>query len=89
MSGSNLTGIGSVSADISPFTELSPESLAAAVLNALLAEYNQTGSVGEALNNIGASSNPWSSLLASNNTDGTFGAHIQKLLKQNNYVGLK
>lgn len=70
-------------------TPLSPEGLAAAVLNALLADYNESGSVGEALNNVGASSNPWSALLASNTTDGTFGKRLQELLTENNFIGLK
>jgi len=70
-------------------TPLSPEALAASLLNALLAEYNEPGTVGEALNNVGASGNPWSSLTADNNTAGTFGARIQKLLTTANFLGLK
>lgn len=70
-------------------TPLSPEGLAAAVLNALLADYNESGSVGEALNNVGASGNPWSSVLSSNNSDGTFGKKIQELLTKIDYLGLK
>lgn len=61
-------------------TPLSPEGLANAVLDALLADHTLAGSVGEALNNVGASSNPWSSDLASNNAAGSFGERIQKLL---------
>lgn len=80
---------GFMSANILPYTELSPESLAAAILNSLLAEYNDPGTVGEALNNVGASGNPWASDLSSNNTAGTFGAHVQKLLKLSQFIGLK
>lgn len=61
-------------------TPLSPEGLANAVLDALLADHTISGSVGEALGNVGASSNPWSSDLASNNAAGSFGERIQKLL---------
>lgn len=53
----NLTGSGTVSAnlrgtltleaDITPFTELSPENLAAAVWNALCAAYNESGTFGK------------------------------------------
>lgn len=70
-------------------TELSPEGLASAVLNAMLADFNDTGTVGEALNSIGASANPWSSDLSSNNSPGTFGEHVQKLLKTSKFIGLK
>lgn len=61
-------------------TPLSPEGLANAVLDALLADHNLAGTVGEALNNVGASGNPWSSDLTVNNAPGTFGERIQKLL---------
>jgi hypothetical protein len=70
-------------------TPLSPEGLANAVLDALLADHTLAGSVGEALNNIGASSNPWSSDLASNNAPGTFGERVQKLLTTTKYFGTK
>lgn len=70
-------------------TELSPEGLANAILDALLADHNQAGTVGEALNNIGASGNPWSSDLASNNAPGTFGERVHKLLTTGKFLGLK
>lgn len=88
-SASMADSAGFMSSDITPYTELSPENLAAAILNAILADYNEPGSVGEALNNVGASSNPWSSDLSTNNTSGTFGAHVQKLLKLSQFMGLK
>ena len=88
-SGSMNNSIGFMTSDITPFTELSPQSLAAAVLDALLADHTDPGSVGEALNNVGASGNPWASLLADNNTAGTFGAKIQKLLTTSKFLGLK
>lgn len=86
--GSLADSPGWLSADILPYTELSPENLAAALLNALLADFNEAGSVGEALNNVGASGNPWASALSSNNTSGTFGSHVQKLLKTTTFVGM-
>lgn len=61
-------------------TPLSPEGLANAVLDALLADHTIAGSVGEALANAGSAGNPWASLLASNNDPGTFGERVQKLL---------
>jgi hypothetical protein len=42
--------VGVLEGHITPFTTLSPENLAAAVWNALAAEYNATGSFGEILN---------------------------------------
>lgn len=86
---SNLTGIGRLEADLTPYTELSPESLAAAILNAALASYNEAGSVGEALNNVGASGNPWASDTSSNTSSGTFGELMQKLLTKAQFLGLK
>lgn len=70
-------------------TPLSPEGLANAVLDALLADHNDSGTVGEALNSIGASANPWSADLASNSTAGTFGKRVQELLKKTEFLGLK
>ena len=78
-----------ISADIGGATPLSPEGLAQSLLNALLADYNLAGSVGEALNNVGASGNPWASALSSNNDPGTFGEQVQKLLTQTKFLGLK
>jgi hypothetical protein len=79
---------GFMSADITPYTELSPENLASALLNSLLSQYNDPGTVGEALNNVGASGNPWASDLSANNSSGTFGERIQKLLTLAQYVGV-
>lgn len=70
-------------------TPLSPEGLANAVLDALLADHTISGSVGEALSNAGSAGNPWAALLASNNTDGTFGKKLQELLSTNDFIGLK
>lgn len=85
----SITNLVNLSADIGGAPELSPDGLAAALLNALLADYNEPGTVGEALNNVGASANPWSALLASNTTNGTFGKRLQELLTENNFIGLK
>lgn len=84
-----LTALAFMEAEAGGPTPLSPEGLANAVLDALLADHNTTGTVGEALNNVRASGNPWSSDLASNNTDGTFGKKVQELLTKIEYLGLK
>ena len=68
---------------------LTYEGIAVAVLDALLADHNDAGSVGEALNNVGAGGNPWASALSSNTTPGTFGERVQKLLTTAKFLGLK
>jgi hypothetical protein len=50
--------IGVLSGDITPFTELSPQSLSAAVWQALASAYNTPGSMGELLNSAGAAADP-------------------------------
>ena len=51
-------GDGNISGAVTPFTELSPQSLAAAVWDALLANHTTVGSAGYALANISAGSTP-------------------------------
>lgn len=46
--------IGHLAGDITPYTELSPQSLAAAVWNALQSAYQEPGSMGEAMSTAGA-----------------------------------
>jgi hypothetical protein len=57
---STVSAKGNVTADISSFTELSPENLARAVWNALAAGFDTAGTMGEKLNDAGSASNPWS-----------------------------
>lgn len=46
----NLKGNLSLAGDVTPFTELSPENLAAAVWNALATQFNEAGTMGAKLN---------------------------------------
>lgn len=69
--------------------EFSPEALARAVWNAITSDYNESGTMGEMLNNSGAGSNPWGALLADNNDANTFGERVQKLLTTAKFLGLK
>jgi hypothetical protein len=48
-----IRATGNLSGDITPFTELSPQNLAAAVWSALSSAYNDPGTMGELLNNSG------------------------------------
>lgn len=72
----NLKGYAGLSGDITPFTELSPQSLAAAVWDAVLSEHQDVGSTGKALNDAGAAGNPWSADASTNNDPGTMGEKL-------------
>ena len=86
----NLTGIGHMSGTVSPYTELSPQSLSAAVWNAIISQYQEAGSTGEALADAGGAGNPWSSAVSGNTNTGSFGEMVaKKLLKTGSYLGLK
>ena len=50
--------IGNLSGDITPFTELSPQSLADAVWSAVANAYTASGSMGALLNSAGAAADP-------------------------------
>lgn len=67
---------GDISCDISSFSTLSPENLAAAVWNALSASFNNTGTMGEIMNNMGAATDPWTVTLEGSYTAG----EIMKIL---------
>jgi hypothetical protein len=87
----NLKGKGKLEShiDVGAGTELSPENLAAAVWDITLADHVDTGSTGAALSDAGGAGNPWSADLSSNNTSGTFGWLVQKLLTVSKFLGLK
>jgi len=54
---------GELAGDITPFTPLSPQSLAAAVWEALAADYNGAGTMGNKLNSAASAGDPWSTAL--------------------------
>jgi hypothetical protein len=54
----NIRATGNLSGDITPFTELSPQSLSAAVWQALASAYNAPGTMGELLNSAGGGASP-------------------------------
>ncbi len=64
-----IRATGNLSGDITPFTELSPQSLSAAVWSALANAYNAPGTMGEKLNDAGSAANPWTEVI-----DGTYTA---------------
>lgn len=90
----NLKGVGRLNGVISIgasgyLSNDDVERLAAAVWDAILANHQDAGSTGEALNSAGGSGNPWASSLAANNNPGTFGERVQKLLTTAKFMGTK
>lgn len=75
---SNITGSGAITAtlrgtatleaDITPFTTLSPENLAASVWNSVSASFNSVGTMGEKMNDAGSAANPWTEVIESGYT---------------------
>lgn len=57
-------GLASLEAEITPFTDLSPQTLSAAIWNSLASAYNESGTMGELINNSGAGGNPWAITLS-------------------------
>ena len=84
-----LTALAHMNAEAGGPTPLSPEGLANAVWDKILADHQITGSTGKALSDAGGAGNPWSADLSTNNTAGTFGALVQKLLTVAKFIGLK
>lgn len=84
-----IYAIGYLSGIATNEAEFSADALARAVWDALSVDYNNTGSMGAIMNNLGAGANPWEALLADNNDPGTFGERVQKLLTVAKFLGLK
>jgi hypothetical protein len=70
---------GDMSSDISSFSTLSPENLAAAVWNSIAAAYNNSGTMGEIMNNVGAGADPWSTILPASYTGTQAGAIMNRI----------
>jgi hypothetical protein len=66
-------------ADISPFTTLSPETLAAAVWNAIATNYNNAGTMGNKMNSAASAGDPWTTDLSAYNTTGTAGKIVKDI----------
>jgi hypothetical protein len=84
-----MTALAFMIAEAGGPTELSPEGLANAVWDTVLADHVDAGTTGAALSDAGGAGNPWSADLSTNNTPGTFGAFVQKLLSVAKFLGLK
>lgn len=68
---------------------VSKQEIAQEVLTSQIADYSSPGNVAKGIENASSAGNPWSAPLSSNNTPGTFGAFVQKLLTIGKFLGLK
>ena len=84
-----LSALANMECDIGGPTPLSPEGLAKAVWDENILDHLNIGSTGKALSDAGSAGNPWSAPLAGNNTPGTFGWFVQKILTVAKFIGLK
>lgn len=75
----NLKGNLALAGDITPFTELSPQSLAAAVWGALATAINEPGTAGAALLAAGSAGDPWGTPLPGAYAAGSAGALVGAL----------
>ena len=90
LTNANNFATANIEADLSVTTgTATPQQIAAEVWDTILADHQLAGSTGKALNDAGGAGNPWSASLASNNTPGTFGYFVQKLLTVAKFLGLK
>lgn len=75
-----LRGTLSLAADIYVNqSEATVQQIVDAVWNALAAEYNVSGTMGEKLNGAGSAGDPWTTDLAPYNTDGTAGKIVKQI----------
>jgi len=65
--------IGNMGASITPFTELSPQNLAAEVWNSIAADFNNAGTMGNKVNSAASAGDPWTTSLPGSYTSGSAG----------------
>lgn len=96
----NLAGSGALTSDLKGTLSMAADiyvnestatvqQLVDAVWNALAAEYNLTGTMGEAMNGAGSAGNPWITDLSGYNTANTAGKILKDRLSKNQFLGLK
>lgn len=86
---SNLVGKGVLRATISIGASPSAFDIAQAVWSQSSTPFVAANTFGKKLNDAGGASNPWEAELSTNNTPGTFGWFIQKLLTVAKFLGLR
>ncbi len=75
----SITATADITATLTPFTDLSPENLARAVWEALAADFNTAGTMGNKLNSAGSAGDPWSTILPGSYTGDQAGAIVDRL----------
>lgn len=70
---------GTIAALISTATTLSPENLSAAVWNAVSADFNDSGTMGNKVNSAASAGDPWSTVLPGSYTNDQAGAIVDRL----------
>lgn len=84
-----MNALANLESDILPYTVLSPESLANAVWSSLATSFNESGTMGEKLNDSGSAGDPWDTDLSSYSTEGTAGKKLKDGLTLSKFIGLK
>jgi len=84
-----LRATGNMTVSVEVIAKPSAFDIAQEVWNAQTSGYVTTGTMGKSLNDAGAAGNPWSANLSTNNTTGTFGWLVQKLLSVSKFLALK
>lgn len=85
----SIRATGNISSTVDIIAKPSAFDIAQEIWNAQTTGYTSTGTMGKALNDAGAAGNPWSADLSTNNSSGTFGWLIQKLLTATKFLALK
>lgn len=70
-------------------SEATVQQIVDAVWNALAAQYNLAGTMGEAMNGAGSAGNPWITDLSTYNTANTAGKILKDRLSKSQFLGLK
>lgn len=85
-----IMGVGYLSGTSTNETEFSADALARAVWDALAADFNNAGTMGELLGNASSAGDPWGTALPGSYADGTAGKIVgSKLLKLAQFLALK
>jgi hypothetical protein len=90
LSDAQQEALGQMSADIYVNqSEATVAQIVDAVWNAIAAEYNLSGTMGEAMNGAGSAGNPWITDLSGYNTANTAGKILKDKLALDEFIGLK
>lgn len=86
----NLTGVARLEANIYVNSgTATTQEIVDAILNAIAADYNLAGTIGEAINGAGSAGNPWITDLSAYNTANTAGKILKDRLSKGQFIALK